>query len=419
MNREEKIKELLRRRYGQSRDGSGRTQMDERILTDASTNMKQALAANQSGQRVTVWRTIMRTRTVKLAGPIAAAVVAVFVIAVWEGSASTAWSLGQTIAAIKQLKTVNIKGTTPSGSDRVDFECWMRFPEEDSKPFKMRYEQADGEIYVIQGNIAYRYFPEDDYVEIRRGPQMKKLKLWYRASEFSPWYAGKMLEILKLFTDDWQQVVQTDPDTGKQQVHVTCSYRPSKMSIWFVVDMESKLIEQGKTWSNLQREGEPEFDAHAFLYNEEVPDEIFEFDVPAGAKVATQESLDLINRAGWLSSNKKYAEELEVLQQLREECPDTCYAHQAPIRMAGSYYELGQYDKAIQTGEKAVREYPYRDIWLQSAYLDLGRCYMEQGQSEKALEAFQKSLTADEEGRGNTEKLREKARDYIAQIKGE
>jgi len=68
MNREEKIKELLRRRYGQSRDGSGRTQMDERILTDASTNMKQALAANQSGQRVTVWRTIMRTRTVKLAG---------------------------------------------------------------------------------------------------------------------------------------------------------------------------------------------------------------------------------------------------------------------------------------------------------------------------------------------------------------
>src|SRR4030042_6165471 len=124
----------------------------------------------------------------------------------------------------------------------------------------------------------------DNEVQSRRGSQMDDLKFWYRASEFSPWCTGKMLEILKLFTDDWEQVVQTDPNTGQERVHVTCSYRPSNTSLSFVVDVGTKLIQQDKMWSNLRRKGEPRLAAHTFLYDEEIPDKTFEFEVPPGAK---------------------------------------------------------------------------------------------------------------------------------------
>ena len=61
MNRAEKIKELLRKTFGEPADGSDLSRMDERILCDASTSMKQAVAANQRIYPISKWRKIMRT----------------------------------------------------------------------------------------------------------------------------------------------------------------------------------------------------------------------------------------------------------------------------------------------------------------------------------------------------------------------
>lgn len=138
-----------------------------------------------------------------------------------------------------------------------------------------------------------------------------------------------------------------------------------------------------------------------------------------GAIIAREYSLKLVNRSGWLDLHKRYAEEIEVLQQLRDQYPDTCYGHQALIRMAGSYRDLGQIDKAIETYRQGICEYPYRDSWLEGAYFGLGEIYMERGEKDKALEAFEKCLTADERAWYITDRRREKARAYIAQLKGE
>lgn len=60
MNRAEKTKELLRKTFAEPPGESGPSPMDERVLSDASTNMKQAVAVNGRIRRTFLWRTIMK-----------------------------------------------------------------------------------------------------------------------------------------------------------------------------------------------------------------------------------------------------------------------------------------------------------------------------------------------------------------------
>lgn len=419
MNRHGRIKRLLRSACRTDPDESGRTGTDERILRDASIAMRQALI-NQRPGRILAWRTIMKTKRARLGSTIAAAVLVGFIITCWNQASSTAWSMGQTIAAMRELKTIHIKGTTLYQSGRVDFDCWMMLPGKKAGPVKMRYEETHG-VIVVQGDVAYYWLREDNEVQVMQGPQMEDLKFWYRASEFSPWCMGKMLEILKLFTDDWEQVVQTDPNTGQEQVLVTCSYRPSNRSLSFVVDMGTKLVQRGKMWSNLQREGEPGLDAHTILYNEEVPDKVFEFEIPAGAKVVTEgsETNILMGQAHSLRDSKNYTEAIKVFQQVYERFPDSFEGKLALLFIGVCHYRQGQFDEAIAAYQRGIREYPWRDSWLELAYFDLGRSYREQGQNAQALEALENCLTANEENPRPDSSRSRKVREYIAQLKGE
>jgi hypothetical protein len=420
MNEPDKIKDLLRRTYRETPDVSGATEVDERILSDASTTMKQALATNSSRQRVAVWRTIMRTRTARLAAPIAA-VVAVFVITFWDRSAGTAWSVEQTIAAIKELKTLHIKGKTYYGSDLVDFECWIRSPGRESDFLKIRY-QSERKTVVVRSNVVYEYWPKDKLLKIEHGPRIPGFEFWYRAAQLSFWPTGQMLKTLKLFSDDWKQVTQKDPNTGKELVLVTCSFRPSNTSFFFVVDTESRLIQRAKMWKNMRQEGEPDTDMQTFIYDEEVRDEVFEFEMPSGVtivnKKAIEESEALCDKAENLfHKEKKYGEAIGIYRQIYDKFPDLNVAEHALMMIGICHGRLGQPDKAIEAFQKATSEYPNLKGWIEATYFYLGCAYMDQGQEEKALEAFEHCLAAAEGVRDPDKFPVKHARECIDRIK--
>ncbi len=79
MNRNEKTKELLRRSFRESPGGSDLTEIDRRILSDASTSMRKAVAANQRVKSISLWRTIMKSNVTKLATA-AVVIIAVMVV---------------------------------------------------------------------------------------------------------------------------------------------------------------------------------------------------------------------------------------------------------------------------------------------------------------------------------------------------
>jgi TolA-binding protein len=419
MNQSGRIIRRLRTVRQRCSGGSGWSGADERILHDAATAMKQALAVRERSGRPQVRQTILRTRIARFS-TLAAAAAVVLALVLWDRSGGTAWSMGQTVAALREIRTIHIQGTTRAQSGRSDFECWMALPADKADPLKLRFEGAQGTI-VVQGDVAYHWLREDNEVQVKHGPQMEDLKFWYRASEYSPWCTGRVLEILKLFTDDWQQVVQTDPGTGQEQVRVTCSYRPSHTSLAFVVDTQTKLVQQGRMWSNLEREGEPELDARTFLYNEELPAEVFAFEIPAGAKVVLEgsEGNVLMKDAHTLWQSGKYAEAIPVFRQVHERFPDSFEGKLAPLFVGFCQYRQGRLDEAVATYQEGIGEYPWRDSWLEMAYFDLGRAYLEQGQKDKARQAFESCLTADEENPNPGRSRLQKVHAYLVQLQGQ
>jgi len=424
MNQAEKIKELLQRTFQQSAEQVRPAAMDERILSDASTSMSEAVTANQTAHRISQWRRIMRTKAAKLTTA-AAVLAAAFVIMTWGGSGSTAWSFEQTIEAIKQLKTLHITGVMDYWSEPLDFNCWIRCPDGQSQPGAMRLEcERLTMVARLRDQMVYFYWPREKLVLMTtQGREIEDLKFWYQAAQLSPWLTGKVVETLRLFTDDWKQTVVTDPVSGEEQVHVTCSYRPSNTSIGFVVDTQTKLIERGKLWMNLQQKGQPQFDGRTVIYNQDIPDDFFEFQIPSGVTVVTQEDIEqcrvLFKKAEDLfHKEKSYAEAMKLYRQVHDIGPHLNMAVESLMMIGLCHNRLGEYDKEVETYLAAIKEYPIRRGlgWI---YFYLGRAYMDQGQNEKALKAFENCLTSNE-GVSDPDKFPLKdARECIARIKGQ
>ncbi|MHC4170599.1 MAG: tetratricopeptide repeat protein, partial [Planctomycetota bacterium] len=187
-----------------------------------------------------------------------------------------------------------------------------------------------------------------------------------------------------------------------------------------VVDPKSKLIQRIKLWHNLQREGKPDMDAQTFIYNQGVPEGLFE--LPEGMTVVNERQVDeseaLFDEGEHLfHAEKKYAEAIEIYRQVYEKFPDLNVAETALMMIGLCHRRLGQHDEEIKAYEKAVSEYPDLKGWIEATYFYLGRAYMDIGQRQKALDAFEKCLAAGQGVRKPEQFPLKDARECIAEIK--
>jgi len=389
--------------------------------------------ANESrsiGSLIRFGRNAMKRTRAKFGAVAAAILVALVFFAQGTGQA---WSVGQTIAAMKKIETLHITGRSLCGGQWGDFECWVAQPGAGADALQMRYQCGCSRksTVFVQGDTVYEYSPVENEVHIGDGSKIEDLQYWYEGAQLSPWLTGKMLEVLRLIGRDWEQTVVTDPDTGAEQILVTCSHPPSDISFHLVVDPESKLILRAKLWKNLQWEGEPSLDAQVFTYNPEIPDGFFEFEMPEGVTVidrqaeqahAERESAGdaLLNRAEHLfHEEKNYVDAAKVYQQVYDQYGDQNIGEHALMMVGLCHRRLGQPDKEIAAYEKTVSEYAHLKGWVEATYFYLGRAYLEQGQKDKALKAFQNCLAAGEGVREPDQFPLKEAREAIAQIKGQ
>lgn len=431
MNRAEEITGLLRRTYRQDSDAPSQVRMDARILEDASAAMKQTLAARQPCCRVPAWRTIMKSRRTRLATAAVVVVAVALSLVILDISTRPAWGIGQTIRALGDIRGAVISGSYDYGSTLIPFTLWIRPLEGNDGLFEKRFE-CEKQVVVVRGVQAWEYWPDENVVKIYDDVttsygMMRDLRFWYKLAQLNPWIAGKLLEVVKWFADDWQEVYGQDERTGRDCVFVTCSYGPQS-HYWFVCDLESKLILEGKywNWSCDYPEGPPVCHATSFVYNEEIDDEVFEFQIPEGAKVIEkaevrkeQEARALLDRAEHLfHSEKKYAEALEVYQQVYDKFPhlnNGAHASNALMMIGICYGELGQTDKAIKAYQRQISEHGHLK-GLEATYFYLGCAYLDAGEKEKALEAFENCLATGQGEREPDAFPLKDAREHIARI---
>jgi Tetratricopeptide repeat len=327
----------------------------------------------------------------------AAAAILLGVVFFGQGT-DKAWSVGQTIAAMKKVETLHITGQDICGGEQVDFECWVAWPGADADVLRMRYQcgcERKTTVFV-QGDTVYEYSPVKNKVHIMDGSEIEELQYWYEGAQLSPWLTGKMLETLK-------------------------------------------LILRAKLWKNLQWEGEPDLDAQVFTYNPEIPDNCFEFKVPEGASVIDEQTdqarseqadqarsereaagRDLLNQAEHLfRSEKKYVEAAKIYQQVYDQYRDLNIGEHALMMVGLCHRRLGQPEKEIEAYEKTVSEYAHLKGWIEATYFYLGRAYLEQGQKDKALEAFENCLASGQGVRQPDQFPLKEARAAIAQIRAQ
>ena len=253
--------------------------------------LEQDLLAAMAKQprQIKIWRTIMKSRITKLATAAAIILIAALGITLLSKSTTPAWAIEDTIAAIGQFDAIYVSGLIEAshqdfndgqdlvlpGDNGIKFELWANADEQRTSSKDVRLQIADGVVMAVQNEVTYTYDPNSNTVSVEPGRHVK----------IRPWLSAGFFESIEKINENWQVIYGKDPATGRDLAFVTCSYSPECKSWWFEFDLESDLPVRFKQWHNMRREGTPAYDIQRIVYFEELPDKLFEFEIPEGATV--------------------------------------------------------------------------------------------------------------------------------------
>jgi tetratricopeptide (TPR) repeat protein len=307
------------------------------------------------------------------------------------GGARTAWALDQSIAALEGVRTVYLSGMQATGEP---FECWIKPKGSGNELDSLRFESGDV-IAVVRDDTVQAYFPRKKELHIIEGQFAQALRAWHLVLELRPWVGDSLLAQLESRAANWQQSRGHD-EQGRDCIFVECSFPPLGISFWFAFDADTKLVVRARQWQNLTRAGKPAFDIDRIVYNRNIPDKLFELDVPDKTRVfdacETPTQRALLDDAESLYKQERYTKAIAAYLQIYERYPNWNYAAHALMMVGICYDKLDQDDPALAYLEKTVREYPDLRGWSETTYFYLGSQYRKINEPAKALWAFEKCI---------------------------
>jgi len=104
--------------------------------------------------------------------------------------------------------------------------------------------------------------------------------------KIDPWPSYELLRILRENSESWTELYGIDAATGKERIFVDYNSLSENRLYKFEFDSESKLLVSFKQWEDSDsREDPPIFDIRKIVYFEQLPDEIFEIDLPDSTEI--------------------------------------------------------------------------------------------------------------------------------------
>jgi len=222
----------------------------------------------------------MKSRITKLA---AAAVIILIVVLGINLSTKPAWAIEHTIEALKHIKAVYISGyANYRGSSRESFELWVRPSSTDghaSGDFKLVEGDKHISVYSEKKKLTYVYsrYPIGDVVYISEGMN--------RSS--TPYPTSNLFEQIKALAENWKEEYHKDEITGRDSVFVTFTGIPvNDACYWrFEFDLETKLPVRASVWWDSNYQGQSHYEYDKIIFDKEIPDGFFDFEIPQGAQV--------------------------------------------------------------------------------------------------------------------------------------
>jgi outer membrane lipoprotein-sorting protein len=249
-----------------------------------------ARQSRRKRQVLQIWKTLMKTKTAKFATAAVITLAVILLITLFGQTDSPAWAIEQSIEALDRFWAVSVEGWETertweeNGSMNMrPFRSWAVANKDQTKVRKYRTEVEDYLVLTTNGQKTWRYDPNTNMVRVENEP--------YNAGDF--WCGSRFLQQLKEAHDKWlitkwQITYGKDPVTGKERAFLSFSMPegpPSPRSLRIEFDIESKLPVSLKQWENPNWEGPADLIAETITYHENLPDDLFEYEIPEGAKV--------------------------------------------------------------------------------------------------------------------------------------
>ena len=254
------------------------TELDKRII-DASLLAQEKLKHTQSASiQPNIWRIIMKSKITKLTTAAAIVLGVVLSVTILNQTATPVWAIEQTIKAIEGFRAIYSCGVTVDENGiELEVEFWARPNKDGTSSGDFRMETKGGQVIVVneQQNVTYKYDPSRKVVLVESGN-----RFYCR-----PWVNAEYFRKMKEGCVDWQEEYRKDESTGRDCVFVTARNPENNQSYKFQFELETKLPVRGKVWHNSDFKGKPYVTANEIVYNPILPDGIFDFEIPEGAKV--------------------------------------------------------------------------------------------------------------------------------------
>jgi hypothetical protein len=244
------------------------------------------ILSKQSPRQIEFWRTIMKAKITKLAAAAVIIVAVALSVSVLTNLTSPAWAIEDTAEALDEFSGIYISGTIAKGDlgegsdtvligkERVPCELWAQANQERTGSGNIRLD-AGSKIMVVYKMTTYTYDADSNRVDIKPG----------QGFTIDPWPTGEFVLQIQEMVKDWEVLYGKDPASGRDRVFITCCYPRLLKSYWFEIDVETGLPVRLKQWHNTRRQGAPAYDFQRLIFFEELPDELFEFDIPEGTTI--------------------------------------------------------------------------------------------------------------------------------------
>jgi len=267
-------------------------QMHKRTLNDALEAQEKSRKTKSAKFEPNIWRTIMKSNITKLATAAAIILIAVLGITLLNKSTTPVWAIEQSIEAMDQYNAVLIEGLESERTWRENgslelrpYKSWAVANKDQTMIEKYRTEVEGFLILTTNGKKTWRYDLQTNTVRVENCP--------YIASEC--WFGSRFFEQIKGLLGEvevkpnWELTFGKDPATGKQRAFLKIAWLAKRYngprSIYIEFDVESKLPVSLKQWENANWEGPVTLIVEKITYLENLPNDLFEFEIPEGAKV--------------------------------------------------------------------------------------------------------------------------------------
>ena len=234
----------------------------------------------------------MKSNITKLATAAAIILIAVLGITLLNKSTTPVWAIEQSIEAMDQYNAVLIEGLESERTWRENgslelrpYKSWAVANKDQTMIEKYRTEVEGFLILTTNGKKTWRYDLQTNTVRVENCP--------YIASEC--WFGSRFFEQIKGLLGEvevkpnWELTFGKDPATGKQRAFLKIAWLAKRYngprSIYIEFDVESKLPVSLKQWENANWEGPVTLIVEKITYLENLPNDLFEFEIPEGAKV--------------------------------------------------------------------------------------------------------------------------------------